>query len=74
MLTLQEVGCEEILPKGKKPYQLYSLGTPNGIKATIMFEELKRLGVSGVDYDLFRIDISKGEQFGSDFVSIKPKC
>ncbi|KKC18229.1 glutathione S-transferase [Streptococcus dysgalactiae subsp. equisimilis] len=65
---------EEILPKGKKPYQLYSLGTPNGIKATIMFEELKGLGVSGVDYDLFRIDISKGEQFGSDFVSINPNA
>lgn len=61
------------LPKGNHSFQLYSLGTPNGIKVTIMFEELKELGFA-VDYDLFKIDISKGDQFGSDFVSINPNA
>ena len=63
---------EQKLPVGNKPFQLYSLGTPNGIKATIMLEELKEAGISEADYDLYRIAISKGEQFGSDFVAINP--
>ena len=60
------------LPRGDKPYQLYSLGTPNGIKIPIMFEELKELGVEGVDYDTYLIDFSKGQQFASGFVEINP--
>lgn len=63
---------EQHLPVGEAPYQLYSLGTPNGIKATIMFEELKELGVADIDYDLYKIDIGEGDQFGSDFVEINP--
>lgn len=63
---------EQTLPVGDAPFQLYSLGTPNGIKVTVMFEELKELGVDGADYDLFRIHIGKGDQFGSDFVEINP--
>lgn len=60
------------LPVGDAPFQLYSLGTPNGIKITIMFEELKELGVSEADYDLYKINIGEGDQFGSDFVEINP--
>lgn len=63
---------EQTLPVGDKPLQVYSLGTPNGVKVTIMLEELKVLGVSDVEYDLYKIDISKGDQFGSDFVEINP--
>ena len=63
---------EQSLPKGNKPFQLYSLGTPNGIKVTILLEELKELGIEGVDYDLFLIDITQGDQFGSDFVALNP--
>ncbi|EHJ56055.1 hypothetical protein HMPREF9318_00039 [Streptococcus urinalis FB127-CNA-2] len=62
---------EQKLPKGKKPFQVYSTGTPNGIKATIMLEELKELGLQA-DYDLFKINIGEGDQFGSDFVAINP--
>ena len=61
---------EQTLPKSNKAYQLYSLNTPNGIKVNILLEELKALGL--VDYDAFKIDISKGDQFGSDFVAINP--
>ncbi|MBF0845752.1 glutathione-dependent disulfide-bond oxidoreductase, partial [Streptococcus danieliae] len=53
-------------------FQLYSLSTPNGIKALIMFEELRELGIAEADYDAFRIKIGDGDQFGSDFVSINP--
>lgn len=60
------------LPVGDAPYQVYSLATPNGIKVTIMLEELAELGISGVDYDLFKIDFSKGQQFSSGFVAINP--
>ena len=60
------------LPRGKKPYQLYSLPTPNGIKIPIMFEELKELGVEHVDYETYLIDFSKGQQFASGFVTINP--
>ncbi|MER0123837.1 glutathione-dependent disulfide-bond oxidoreductase [Streptococcus sp. ZJ93] len=63
---------EQILPRGEHPLQVYSLGTPNGIKVAIMLEELKEAGVRNADYDLFRIDIGKGDQFGSDFVAINP--
>lgn len=63
---------EQTLPKGEKPFQLYSLSTPNGIKALIMFEELRELGIAEADYDAFRIKIGDGDQFGSDFVSINP--
>ncbi len=63
---------EQKLPVGDAPFQLYSLGTPNGIKVTIMLEELKELGVEGADYDLYTINIGEGDQFGSDFVEINP--
>lgn len=63
---------EQTLPVGDATLQLYSLGTPNGIKITIMLEELKELGVEGADYDLYKIHIGEGDQFGSDFVKINP--
>lgn len=63
---------EQTLPVGDAPFQLYSLGTPNGIKATVMFEELKEAGVKDADYDLYMINIMDGDQFGSDFVEINP--
>ncbi|GKY91246.1 hypothetical protein MPSEU_000097900 [Mayamaea pseudoterrestris] len=62
---------EKALPVGKHPIQLYSLATPNGQKVTNMLEELIEAGCD-VEYDAWRIDISKGDQFGSDFVSINP--
>ncbi|WP_419775105.1 glutathione-dependent disulfide-bond oxidoreductase [Ignavigranum ruoffiae] len=62
---------EQTLPQGDHDYQVYSLGTPNGIKVTIMLEELKALGFA-VDYDLFLINIQEGDQFGSDFVELNP--
>jgi GST-like protein len=63
---------DQKLPVGEAPFQLYSLGTPNGIKITIMFEELKELGVTEADYDVYKINIGEGDQFGSDFVEINP--
>ena len=60
------------LPVGKHPHQLYSLGTPNGVKVTIMFEELLELEFSDAEYDAWRIDIGKGDQFGSGFVEVNP--
>lgn len=63
---------EKPLPRGKHPLQLYSRGTPNGVKITIMLEELLALGKTGAEYDAFLIDINKGEQFGSGFVEINP--
>lgn len=63
---------EQKLPVGTHPLQVYSLGTPNGIKVAIMLEELQELGIKGAAYDLYKIDISKGDQFGSDFVKINP--
>ncbi|MFD2117971.1 glutathione-dependent disulfide-bond oxidoreductase [Paenibacillus yanchengensis] len=66
------VRFEQTLPVGEAPLQLYSLGTPNGVKVTIMLEELKELGVDDADYDLYKINIGEGEQFGSDFVKINP--
>lgn len=63
---------DQTLPVGEAPFQLYSLGTPNGMKAAIMFEELKELGLEEAAYDLFKIDIGEGDQFGSDFTKINP--
>ena len=63
---------ERELPVGTHPLQLYSLGTPNGVKVTIMLEELLALGHSGAEYDAWKIDIGEGEQFGSGFVAINP--
>ncbi|MCB1675240.1 MAG: glutathione-dependent disulfide-bond oxidoreductase [Halioglobus sp.] len=60
------------LPRGQHPLQLYSLATPNGVKVTIMLEELLALGREGAEYDAFSIDISEGEQFGSGFVAVNP--
>jgi GST-like protein len=60
------------LPVGKHPLQLYSLGTPNGVKVTIMLEELLQLGHSGAEYDAWLIRISEGDQFGSGFVEANP--
>jgi GST-like protein len=63
---------EKDLPVGKHPLQLYSLGTPNGIKVTILLEELLALGHSGAEYDAWLINIIEGEQFSSGFVAANP--
>ncbi len=63
---------EKVLPVGKHPLQLYSLATPNGVKVTILLEELLALGISGAEYDAHIINILEGGQFGSDFVDINP--
>jgi len=63
---------EKTLPVGKHPLQLYSLATPNGVKVTIMLEELLALGHRGAEYDAWLINIGAGDQFGSDFVAINP--
>jgi GST-like protein len=63
---------EKELPVGRHPFQLYSLGTPNGQKVTIMFEELLAKGHSGAEYDAWLINIADGDQFGSGFVAINP--
>src|SRR5882672_3083472 len=60
------------LPVGRHPMQLYSLGTPNGQKVTIMLEELLTLGKTGAEYDAWLIRIGEGEQFGSGFVAVNP--
>jgi GSH-dependent disulfide-bond oxidoreductase len=60
------------LPVGRHPLQVYSLGTPNGVKVTIMLEELLALGHSGAEYDAWLIKIGEGEQFGSGFVAVNP--
>ena len=60
------------LPVGKHPLQLHSLGTPNGVKVTILLEELLALGHEGAEYDAFLINIGEGHQFGSGFVDINP--
>ena len=60
------------LPIGRHPIQLYSMGTPNGVKVTIMLEELLVLGHIGAEYDAWLIRISEGDQFGSGFVKINP--
>lgn len=63
---------EKPLPVGKHPLQLHSLGTPNGIKVTILLEELLAAGESGAEYDAFLVDIFEGQQFSSGFVEINP--
>jgi GST-like protein len=63
---------EKELPVGKHPLQLYSLATPNGVKVTVMLEELLALGHSGAEYDAWLINIGTGDQFGSGFVDINP--
>jgi GSH-dependent disulfide-bond oxidoreductase len=60
------------LPVGKHPLQLYSLGTPNGVKVTVMLEELLAAGQSGAEYDAWLINIRDGDQFGSGYVAINP--
>jgi GST-like protein len=60
------------LPIGKHPLQLYSMGTPNGQKVTVLLEELLEAGHSGAEYDAWLIEIGKGDQFGSGFVAINP--
>ncbi|MGA8008736.1 MAG: glutathione-dependent disulfide-bond oxidoreductase [Thiomonas sp.] len=60
------------LPVGRHPLQLYSLATPNGVKVTVMLEELLALGHAGAEYDAWLIRINEGEQFGSGFVAINP--
>src|SRR6202041_988475 len=61
---------EKVLPVGRHPLQLYSLGTPNGVKVTVMLEELLALGHTGAEYDAWLIKIGDGDQFGSGFVSV----
>ncbi|HTI84315.1 MAG TPA: glutathione-dependent disulfide-bond oxidoreductase [Acetobacteraceae bacterium] len=63
---------EKELPVGKHPLQLYSLGTPNGVKVTVMLEELLAAGHKGAEYDAWLIKIGEGDQFGSGFVAINP--
>src|ERR1039458_4027166 len=63
---------EKELPVGRHPLQLYSLGTPNGVKVTVMLEELLALGHSGAEYDAWLIRIGDGDQFGSGFVAVNP--
>ncbi len=63
---------EKELPVGRHPLQLYSLGTPNGVKVTVMLEELLALGHRGAEYDAWLIRIGDGDQFGSGFVAINP--
>ena len=60
------------LPKGKHPMQLHSLATPNGVKVTVMLEELLAAGFTGAEYDAYIVNIMEGEQFGSGFVDINP--
>src|SRR5690554_5036959 len=60
------------LPVGEHPFQLYSLATPNGVKATIMFEELLEKGIKEAEYDAWLIQIMEGDQFSSGFVEVNP--
>ena len=63
---------EKELPVGEHALQLYSLATPNGVKVTILLEELLAIGKQGAEYDAYFINIGDGDQFGSDFVAINP--
>ncbi len=63
---------EKDLPVGDHPFQLYSLATPNGVKVTVMFEELLEAGHDGAEYDAWLINITEGDQFGSGFVGLNP--
>jgi GST-like protein len=63
---------DKVLPVGRHPLQLYSLATPNGVKVTVMLEELLALGHGGAEYDAWLIRINEGDQFGSGFVEVNP--
>ncbi len=63
---------DKVLPVGKHPLQLYSLATPNGVKVTVMLEELLAAGHAGAEYDAWLIEINDGDQFGSGFVDVNP--
>jgi GST-like protein len=63
---------EKVLPVGRHPLQLYSLATPNGVKVTVLLEELLALGHKGAEYDAWLINIREGDQFGSGFVDVNP--
>jgi GST-like protein len=63
---------DKALPVGRHPLQLYSLATPNGVKVTVMLEELLALGHAGAEYDAWLVRIGEGEQFGSGFVEVNP--
>lgn len=63
---------DKTLPVGEQPLQLHSLATPNGVKVTIMLEELLALGFAGAEYDAYLINIGGGDQFGSGFVELNP--
>ena len=63
---------EKVLPVGEHPIQLYSLATPNGVKVTVLLEELLAVGHTGAEYDAYLININDGDQFGSDFVKANP--
>lgn len=63
---------DKVLPVGKHPFQLYSLATPNGVKVTVMLEELLAAGHKGAEYDAWLIKIGDGDQFGSGFVEVNP--
>ena len=63
---------DKALPVGRHPLQLYSLGTPNGVKVTVMLEELLAAGHAGAEYDAWLIRINEGDQFGSGFVGVNP--
>ncbi len=63
---------EKALPEGRHPFQLYSLATPNGVKVTILLEELLAAGHKGAEYDAWRVNISEGDQFCSGFVNVNP--
>ncbi len=63
---------DKALPVGRHPFQLYSLGTPNGVKVTVMLEELLAAGHRGAEYDAWLIRIGEGDQFGSGFVAVNP--
>jgi GSH-dependent disulfide-bond oxidoreductase len=63
---------DKVLPVGRHPMQLYSMATPNGVKVTVMLEELLALGHTGAEYDAWMIRISDGDQFGSGFVDVNP--
>ena len=63
---------EQALPVGRHPLQLYSMGTPNGVKVTVLLEELLALGHAGAEYDAWLVTIGEGAQFGSGFVAVNP--
>src|SRR6201996_7439852 len=63
---------EKELPVGRHPLQLYSLATPNGVKVTVLLEELLALGHTGAEYDAWLIRIQEGQQFSSGFVAVNP--